>query len=344
MARQQATPPTRIGLMGFGRIGRNVFRQVAPRPDIEVAAIVDIADPAALAYLLEYDTIFGRYPEEVSFAEGHLAIGGQRIPMLADRDPGDTDWASLGVDIVIQATRRHRTTAACSRHLERGARRVILASTPEDPDDMETVIMGANDHLLGPDDHVVALGSNTSNALAPILKVLDGRFGVDRAMFTVVHAYTNEQRLADVPGDEFRTSRAAAENIIPTGTNSVEIIERVLPQFAGKLAGMALNVPVADGSNVDLVAFLGTPTDKAAVNQAIREAAATSRVIEYTDDPIVSSDVIGNTHSAVWDGLATMMPDSTLLKCVTWFDNGWGYAARVVDAIGLFAGFDGSKR
>lgn len=330
--------------MGFGRIGRNVFRQVRDRSDIEIAAIVDIADPAALAYLLEYDTIHGRYPEDVSFADGHLVIGTQRIPMLADRDPGTTDWNALGVDIVVQATRVHRTVAECSRHLDRGARGVVLASTPENPAEMDTVIMGANDHLLGPEDRIVALGSNTSNALAPILKVLDESFGIERAMFTVVHAYTNEQRLADVPGGEFRTSRAAAENIIPTSTNSVEIIERVLPNLAGKLAGMAMNVPVADGSNVDLVAFLRTPTDKASVNQAVRAAAAKSHVIEYNEDPIVSSDVIGNTHSAVWDGLATMMPDSTLLKCVTWFDNGWGYAARVVDAIGLMAAFDGSKR
>ncbi len=343
MAGKKATAPaTRIGLMGFGRIGRNVFRQVRGRTDIEVAAIVDIADPAALAYLLEYDTIFGRYPDDVTFADDHLVIGELRIPMLRDPNPGDTDWKALGVDIVIQATRKHRTAAECARHLERGAKRVILASTPETPGDMDTVIMGANDHLLGPDDRMVALGSNSSNALAPILKILDTNFGVERALFTVVHAFTNEQRLADVPGGEFRMSRAAAENIIPTTTNSVGIIERVLPQFEGKLAGMALNVPVADGSNIDLVAFLGTKTDPAAVNEAVRQAALNSQVIEFTMDPIVSSDVIGNTHSAVWDGLATILVDGTLLKCVTWFDNGWGYAARVVDAIGLLSAFDRS--
>ena len=343
MGRQQAAPPpTRIGLMGFGRIGRNVFRQVRGRLDIEVAAIVDVADPAALAYLLEYDTIFGRYPEDVSFTDGRLVIGGRRIPMLADPNPGDVDWAGLGVDIVVQATRKHRTALDCARHLERGAKRVILASTPENSGDMETVIMGANDHLLGREDRMLALGSNSSNALAPILKILDENFGVERALFTVVHAYTNEQRLADVPGGEFRMSRAAAENIIPASTNSAEIIEQALPQFAGKLSGMALNVPVADGSNIDLVAFLGRSTDPAAVNAAVREAAHASQVIEYTEDPIVSSDVIGNTHSAVWDGLATMVVDGTLLKCVTWFDNGWGYAARVVDAIALLATFDRS--
>lgn len=335
---------TRIGLMGFGRIGRNVFRQVRDRKDIEVAAIVDIADPAALAYLLKYDTIFGRYPGQVEFADGHLVAGDRRIPMLADVDPGTTDWAALGVDVVVQATRKHRTAALCSRHLERGAKRVVLASTPETPGDIETVIIGANDHLLGPEDRIVALGSNTSNALAPILKILDDALGIDRALFTVVHAFSNEARLADVPGGEFRTSRAAAENIIPTNTNSAEIIAMVLPQFAGKLSGMALNVPVSDGSNVDLVAFLEKPTDRATVNATVKAAAAGSAVIEYTEDPIVSSDVIGSTHSAVFDGLATMMVGDSLLKCVTWFDNGWGYAARVVDVIGILAGFDGGKR
>jgi glyceraldehyde 3-phosphate dehydrogenase len=330
--------------MGFGRIGRNVFRQLRGRTDIEVAAIVDIADPAGLTYLLRYDTIFGRYPDPVTLEDGHLVTAGRRIPMRADIDPGETDWAALGVDFVVQATRRHRTAAECSRHLERGAKRVILASTPEVPGDIETVIIGANDHAFGPEDRIVALGSNTSNALAPILRILDGTFGVDRAMFTVVHAFTNEQRLADVPGGEFRTSRAAAENIIPTNTNSAEIIERVLPEFAGKLSGMALNVPVADGSNVDLVAFLETPTDPAAVNAAVRAAAEGSKIIEYTEDPIVSSDVIGSAHSAVWDAQATLIVDGTLLKCVMWFDNGWGYAARVIDAIGLFAGFEGAER
>jgi glyceraldehyde 3-phosphate dehydrogenase len=331
---------TRIGLMGFGRIGRNVFRQSWGRDDLEVAAIVDIADPAALAYLLEYDTIFGRFPAPIDFADGHLSVGDRKIPMLSDPNPGDIDWASHGVDIVVQATRKHRTAADCAKHLERGARRVVLASTPEDPADMDTVIMGANDHLLGPEDRMVALGSNTSNALAPILKVLDGAFGVERALFTVVHAFTNEQRLADVPGDDFRTSRAAAENIIPTATNSAEIIQRVLPEFKGKLSGIALNVPVADGSNVDLVAILGTEADPAAVNAAIREAAEESHVIEYTEDPIVSSDIIGNPHSAIWDGLATIVVGGTMLKSVTWFDNGWGYAARVIDMIDKLTSFE----
>ncbi|OFW54117.1 MAG: hypothetical protein A2146_04100 [Actinobacteria bacterium RBG_16_67_10] len=334
------TAPTRVGLMGFGRIGRNVFRQLRNRDDLEIAAIVDVADPTALAYLLEYDTIFGRYPDPVEYTEGHLVAGDRRVPIRADRNPGDVDWGALGVEVVVQATRKHRTAADCARHLDAGAKRVVLASTPEDPADMDTVIFGANDHELDANDRMVALGSNTSNALAPVLKALDDGFGVARAMFTVVHAFTNEQRLADVPGDDLRTSRAAAENIIPSATNSAEIIERVLPRFKGKLSGIALNVPVSDGSNVDLVATLTTPVDKAAVNAHIAAAGKDSAVIEYTDDPIVSSDVIGNTHSAVWDGLATLVVGGTLLKCIIWFDNGWGYAARVVDAVTKLASFE----
>jgi glyceraldehyde 3-phosphate dehydrogenase len=330
----------RVGLMGFGRIGRSVFRQTEARSDMEVAAIVDIADPEALAYLLRFDTIHGRFDKPVEYADGHLDVAGRRIPMLADRDPGDVDWSALGVDIVVQATRKHRTAAECARHIERGAKRVILASTPLEAGDMDTIIMGANDDALGPESRMIALGSNTSNALAPVLKALDAEFGVTRAMYTVVHAFTNESRLADVPGDDLRTSRAAAENIIPAPTNSVEIIESVLPEFEGKLSGMALNVPVSDGSNVDMVAVLGRPTDRDEINAYMRKTADGSPIIDYTDQPIVSRDVVGDPHSAIWDGLATMVIEETMIKCITWFDNGWGYSARVIDAIAALASFD----
>ncbi len=335
------TEPVRVGLMGFGRIGRNVFRQLEKEPGIEVAAISDIADPAALVYLLEFDTIFGRFQGAVDLDGTDLVVDGRRIPLLDGAEPGDVDWGAHRVDIVVQATRKHRTLAECRRHLDAGARKVILASTPEDWTEMDTLISGVNDDVLGPDDDVIALGSNTSNALAPILKVLDENFGLDRAMFTVVHAFTNEQRLADVPGGDLRMSRAAAENIIPASTNSPEIVERVLPDLAGRLSGMALNVPVADGSNVDLVAFVDSPTSAEELNEVMRAAAAGSQVIGYTDDPIVSSDVIGSPYSALWDGLATLVIDGTMVKGIVWFDNGWGYAARVVDVIGRMAAFAG---
>lgn len=329
----------RVGLMGFGRIGRNVFRQLEDHPSIEVAAIVDIADPEALVYLLRFDTIFGRFPKPVELVDGSLSVGGRTIPMLQHRDPKDVDWSAYGVDVVVQATRKHRTVAECQGHLDNGADYVILATVPDDPAEIETLVMGVNDEVLDPDDRIISLGSNTSNALAPVLKILHETFGVESALYTTVHALTNEQRLADVPGDSLRLSRAAAENIIPAPTNSAEIIERVLPALSGRLAGMALNVPVPDGSNVDLVALLEKPTTAAAVNAAIAGAATDSHILEYTDEPIVSSDVIGNTHSAIFDGLATVVMDGTMLKAVVWFDNGWGYAARAVELMEKLAAF-----
>ena len=252
--------------------------------------------------------------------------------MLQHADPKDVDWAAHGVNVVVQATRKHRTVAECQNHLDNGADYVILATVPDDPTAIETLVMGVNDEVLDSGDRIISLGSNTSNALAPVLKILDDEFGIDAAMFTTVHALTNEQRLADVPGDTLRLSRAAAENIIPAPTNSPEIIERVLPAVKGKLAGMALNVPVADGSNVDLVAFLEKPaTTRERQRRHRRRQRPTARILEYTEEPIVSSDVIGNPHSAVFDGLATVVMDGTMIKAVIWFDNGWGYAARAVE-------------
>lgn len=334
------TRPIRVGLMGFGRIGRNVFRQLEQEPNIEVAAISDIADRAALVYLLKFDTIFGRFQGDVALDGTDLVVDGRRIPMLDGAAPGDVDWAAYDIDVVVQATRKHRTLAECSKHLEAGAKRVVLASTPANWQEMDTVVFGANDQELGPEDRVVALGSNTSNALAPVLKVIDERFGIDRAMYTVVHAFTNQQRLADVPGDDLRMSRSAPENIIPTTTDSPAIVEQVLPEMAGRLSGIALNVPVADGSNIDLVAFLNEATTVEEINGLLRDASKESDVIGYADEPIVSSDVIGSPNSAVWDSLATLVIDGTMVKAIIWFDNGWGYAARVVDAIEKLAAFE----
>ncbi|MFQ5947806.1 MAG: type I glyceraldehyde-3-phosphate dehydrogenase [Acidimicrobiia bacterium] len=331
-----------VGLMGFGRIGRNVFRQLQDHPRIETAAIVDVAEPKALVYLLKFDTIHGRFPKPVRLADSTLYVEDQPIPILPDREPGEADWGALGVEVVVQATGKYRSAEWCRRHLEAGAKRVILCSTPEDPNDMDTLLVGVNDHVLDPRDVMVALGSNTSNALAPVLKILDESFRVERAMFTTVHAFTNEQRLADVPGSDLRSSRSAAENIIPMETNSPEIIENVLPQFKGKISGMALNVPVPDGSSVDLVTILGKEATTESVNKTVQSAAASgySTILEYVEDPIVSSDVIGNPHSAIFDGLATLVMDRAMVKTVIWFDNGWGYAARAVEVVERLAAFD----
>lgn len=323
----------RIGLMGFGRIGRNVFRMTHDHPDLEVAAIADISDPTGLTYLLKYDSIYGRFPVPVEFEGDALYLDGRRIPFLAETEPGDADWAKLDVDIVVQATGSYRTRDWCQKHIDAGARHVLLASTPDEPGDIPILLKGTNDEVLESSPEIIALGSNTSNALAPILSILDSSFGLKRAYFTAVHAMTNSQRLADVPSSGFRQSRAAGENIIPAETNSGEIVAQVLPQFTGKISGTALNVPVADGSTIDLVAQVDTDTTKDSVNAAIKSATQSSYkgIIEYSTDPIVSSDVRGATQSGVYDSLATMVMDNTLVKTITWFNNGWGYTARLLE-------------
>ena len=323
-----------VGLMGFGRIGRNVFRLLAD-DRINVGAIVDVAEPDALAYLLKYDSIYGRFERDVTLDGSTLVVDDHRIPIVNAREPGDIDWSALGVSTVVQATGKYRTTEWCRRHLEMGASRVILASTPEEPGDMPILLRGVNDEVLTPETRIIAMGSNTSNALAPLLQVLDDGFGLKRMYFTTVHAYTNKERLGDVPTDDFRSSRAAGENIIPSPTNSPEIIAQVLPAFAGRLSGMALNVPVENGSTIDSVAELATDVTVADVNEAVREATEVrfAGILGYTEDPIVSSDVRGSRYSGIFDSLATLVVGGSMLKTIVWFDNGWGYSVRVVEAL-----------
>jgi glyceraldehyde 3-phosphate dehydrogenase (phosphorylating) len=332
---------TRIGLMGFGRIGRNVFRLLHDRDDLDVVAISDVADPAALTYLLKYDSIYGRFPAPISYADEKLSYEGKSVDFINAREPGDADWAALGVDVVLETTSRYRTKETLSRHLDAGAKKVILTSSPETPGEIPLILRGVNDDALTAQDDLVALGSNTSNAVTPILKTLDEHFGIQRAYMTVVKAMSNAGRLADVPTDSYRTSRAAGENIIPADTNSAEIITQVLPELAGKLSVVALNVPVVDGSTVDMVAQVGTTATMEQVNKVIADAAATTYqgIIEYVADPIVSSDVRTTQHSGVYDSLATMVTGGDLVKTITWFNNGWGYSNRVVEVATTVAGF-----
>ena len=331
---------TKVALMGFGRVGRNVFRLLRGHPSLEVGAIADVADPVGLAYLLKYDSIYGRFPEPVSHRDGSLVVGDSATPLIAARVADDADWRDFGVSLVVQSTGRHHTLEECRRHINAGARGVVLASTPQVLGEIPILLRGVNDHLLTPDTEVIALGSNTSNALAPILWALADEFGLRRGFFTSVHAMTNAQRLADVPTSGFRSSRAAADNIIPSPTNTAEILVAARADFAGKLSSLALNVPVVDGSNVDLVAELETPVDKDQVNRAIRQACETRYrgIVEYSTDPIVSSDVTGAAESAVFDSLATMVMGQHLVKTVTWYNNGWGYSARIVEVLERMSG------
>jgi glyceraldehyde 3-phosphate dehydrogenase len=324
----------RIGIMGFGRIGRNVFRILYPRDDIEIVTIVDVADPKALEYLLKFDTVHGRFQEPVWVTDGAMYAKGRQIRMLQRKAPGDVDWGAMGVDIVIEATGQYRRREFLEKHLKMGAKRVILTVPPRDEIDA-IVVMGVNDHVLSENTRIVSNASCTANALTPILKILNDAFGIDRGFMTSVHAYTNDLRLADVPSTDKRRSRSAVENIIPTVTWSPLAVERILPELKGKLDGMALNVTVPDGSNVDLVTLMNRELTAAEVNEVVKSAAATRfrSIIEFTDQPVVSSDVIGNPHSGVFDGLSTAVLGGNMLKTVTWYDNGWGYASRVVELV-----------
>lgn len=324
----------RIGLMGFGRLGRNIFRILSDRDDVEIAAVSDVAEPRSLEYLLRFDTVLGRFQEDVSVQEGAFRLRGRRIPILSGKDPGDVNWRDHRAEIVIEATARPRSRAEIERHLEAGARKVILCVPPLDAPDI-TVVMGVNDDALKPSHRIISNASCTANCLAPIAKVLHEEIGIHHGFLSTVHAYTNAQRLADVPAESMRASRAAAENIIPTDTRAHELVMDLIPELKGRLGGLAMNVPVPDGSVVDFVATLERKTTREEINECVRAAAASrlAGIVQYETEPIVSSDVIGNPHSAVFDSLGTQMLGEEMVKILAWFDNGWGYSNRVLDVV-----------
>jgi glyceraldehyde 3-phosphate dehydrogenase len=333
---------TTIGLMGFGRIGRNLFRILYQSEDIKLAAISDIADHKALEYLLRFDTILGPFPDEVSIQEGNLYVVGRQIPMLSEKEPGDVPWGDLGVDTVIEATAQNRTREDFEKHLARGAKRVILCVPQKTPPDI-TIVMGVNDDQLKPEHRIVSNGSCTAHCAAPVIKILHEAFGIQRAFLSTVHAYTNQQRLADVPSEDKRRGRAAAENIIPQETNATQVVTELIPDLAGRLSGASMNVPVPNGSVVDLVCWHEKPVTELAINEVIRTAAASDHwrgILNFEDDPIVSSDIIHSTYSSTFDSLATMVQKENVSKTLSWYDNGWGYAHRVVDLIRKFMEID----
>ena len=338
-----ANPPVRIGVMGFGRIGRNLFRILHERDDIHIAAVSDVADHDGLLYLLRFDTLMGRFPDEVGMADGYLYTAGKRTKMLSAESADDVDWSEWGVDYVVDATARYQSRADSQKHLDHGAKRVILCVPPADPPDI-TVVRGVNEDKLKPEHRVVSNGSSTAQCAAPVLKVLCDAFGIERAFLTTVHAYTNQQRLADVPDADPRRGRAAAENIIPQNTNAGDVVTELVPGLAGKLTAHSMNVPVPNGSLVDLVCWHRDAVSVAAINEAIRTAAGSSRwrgVLEYEDDPIVSSDITRSSVSSTFDSQSTMVLGDKVSKTLAWFDNGWGYAHRVVDLVEMFRRMDG---
>ncbi|MYD04880.1 MAG: type I glyceraldehyde-3-phosphate dehydrogenase [Acidimicrobiia bacterium] len=326
----------RIAINGFGRIGRAVLRIILDRPftPIQVVAINDLADNEILAYLLQRDSVMGTLDRRVTVDDNTMTVGGHHIQMLQEPQPSALPWRELGVDVVVESTGVFRTRAQIEQHLQAGAERVLLTVPAKDEIDC-TVVLGVNDQDLKASHRIVSNASCTTNCLAPIAKVLNDRFGVVRGIMTTVHAYTNDQRLADVPHRDLRRSRAATENIIPTSTGAARAVGKVLPELLGKLDGMAMRVPVPDGSLVELVAELETPVDVATVNGAIKEAARgpMQAVLQYSEDPLVSSDIIGNAHSSVFDAEATEVLGEDMVKAVSWYDNEWGYSSRVVDLI-----------
>ncbi len=332
--------PVRVGINGFGRIGRAVFRILSDRDDIEVVAVNDLFDNEQLAYLLRYDTVMGRFDKSVRIEGDVMQVadrdGGETdaVSMTAERDPAKLAWREYGVDVVVESTGVFRTREPLEKHLAAGARKVVLTVPPKDEIDFMAVL-GVNDDRLEAGHRIVSNASCTTNCLAPLAKILDDEFGFEEGLLTTVHAYTNDQRLADVPHRSIRRSRAAAENIIPTSTGAARAVGKVLPHLDGRLDGIAMRVPVPDGSIVDLVCRLEKKVGCGEVNRAVRRAAdgPMKRIVEYSEDPLVSSDIIGNPHSSVFDSLSTSSCENGWVRVVSWYDNEWGYSNRVADLI-----------
>ena len=332
----------RIGINGFGRIGRLFFRALHGCGDIEVLAVNDLADAPALANLLKYDSVHGRYEGQVSAKKvgdkQYLVVDGRDIQVLSEKDPSKLPWGVLGVEIVFESTGRFTDRPAMENHIKAGAKKVLLSAPPKGPD-VKTVVFGVNDKTLTPADAFVSNASCTTNCLAPLVKVLQESFGIEHGLMTTCHAYTNDQSIADLIHKDPRRARAAAINIIPTTTGAAKAIGEVIPELKGKLDGFALRVPVPDGSVVDLVAIVKRDVTKEEVNAAMKKAAEgpLKGILEYTEDPIVSSDVVRDPASSVFDSLLTMVMQKRMVKVVSWYDNEWGYSKRCVDLIRLMA-------
>ncbi len=329
----------KVGINGFGRIGRITFRALASRADeFDVVAINDLGDPKDLANLLKYDSVHGRFNGTVAVDGDSLIVNGNRIKVCAERNPGDLPWKSLGVEVALESTGFFTDRAAGGKpgfdsHIQAGARKVVISAPAKGPD--LTVVLGVNDSQLTKDHHCISNASCTTNCLAPIVKVLNEKFGLEHGLMTTVHAYTNDQKVADQLHKDPRRARAAAINIIPTTTGAAKAVGEVLPEVAGKLTGYALRVPVPNGSATDLTAVLSKNATVEEINAAMKAAAEgpLKGVLEYTEDPIVSSDIIGNPHSSIFDGSFTHVVGGNMVKVLSWYDNEYGYSMRTVDLI-----------
>lgn len=328
----------RIGINGFGRIGRNVFRAAWTRPELEIVAVNDLTDAKTLAHLLKYDSVHGRFPAPVRADGSFLAVGDKRVEVLSVKDPAELPWKAKGVEIVIESTGRFTSQEDCLKHVRAGAARVILSAPPKGEVDA-IVVLGVNEGAIRSEHKVISNASCTTNCLAPMVKVLHEAFGVEQGFMTTVHAYTNDQQILDLPHKDLRRARAAAANIIPTTTGAAKAVGKVIPELAGRLNGMAMRVPVTDGSVTDFVALLKRDATVESVNDAFRRAAAgpLKGILAYCDEPIVSSDIVGDSASCTFDAQATMAMGGRFVKVVGWYDNEWGYSCRMADLAALLA-------
>jgi glyceraldehyde 3-phosphate dehydrogenase (phosphorylating) len=328
----------KVAINGFGRIGRNVVRAGLHRKDIEFVAVNDLTDTKTLAHLLKYDSVLGRLHEDVKVEGDSIHIGGKRIKVFAIRDPGELDWTSVGAEIVVESTGHFTDALKAAKHL-RGSVKKVIISAPASNEDV-TLVLGVNDGMYDPAKHnVISNASCTTNCLAPVTKVLDDKFGIVKGSMTTIHSYTNDQPILDFPHKDLRRARAAAINMIPTSTGAAKAIGLVMPGLKGKLDGYAMRVPTPDVSVVDLVAVVKKKTTTEEVNAALKAAAAgeLKGILEYTEDPVVSSDMLRNPNSSIVDAGLTKVMDGDLVKVVAWYDNEWGYSSRVVDLIAFLA-------
>jgi len=332
----------KIGLNGFGRIGRSVFRILSDRDEFEVVAVNDLFDNDQLAYVLKYDSVMGVFDKHVRVEGDALIVDDQKVIMTEQRDPAQIPWGAIGVDFVVEGTGVFRKRAAIEKHLVGGARKVVLTVPAKDEIDA-TIVLGVNDEDLKAEHEIVSNASCTTNCLAPVAKILDSEFGMEEGFITTIHAYTNDQRLTDAPHNDPRRSRAAGLNIIPTTTGAARAVGVVLPQLKGRLDGMAMRVPVLDGSIVDLVCKLRKSPSGEQINAAVQAAAAgpMKGILQYSQDPLVSTDIVGNAYSSIFDSLSTTVNGNDgYAKVVSWYDNEWGYSNRVVDLLARIAAFD----
>lgn len=324
----------RVAINGFGRIGRMVFRAALQYQNIEIVACNDLTDKETLAHLFKYDSVHGRFPGDVKVTKDGISVNGSEMKVYAIKDPKELPWEHLAIDVVVESTGLFRTEKLAEQHRIAGAKKVIL-SAPAKDGNIKTFVLGVNDHEYDPSkDHIISNASCTTNCLAPLVKVLDDNFGVKKGFMTTTHAYTGGQKLVDAPHKDLRRGRAAARNTIPTSTGAAKSVEEVMPQLKGKLNGIALRVPVADGSITDFVAVLEQDVHKEQINDLMKNVSMNQMkdILDYTEEPIVSSDIVGNPHSSVFDANLTFT-NGNMVKLVSWYDNEWGYSNRVCDII-----------